>query len=271
MVFLLLIWSSCLIAGDYKFQTIAVPEARHTITYGLSDLGDVVGVFADCDFCPSLPFIFSDGNYSELGVAGARIAPLGINRDGQIAGQLVTETDSFGFIMDQAETTILDQANRVDGINNKGVVVGLQVGTPGGFVWRNGVYRAVTLGGLNGYSSAATGINNRGDIVGYYWIGADKPVGFVHKGSEGSFTPLTEIIPLGINRDGVIVGYTGPGNDGAVLENGIIQLIKYPGADYTQVHGINNKGHLVGYYVKAGQYFGFIAEPVSPNKRAGVH
>ena len=35
-----------------------------------------------------------------------------------------------------------------------------------------------------------------------------------------------------------------------------------PGADYTQVHGINAKGHIVGYYIKAGQNYGFIGKPV---------
>ena len=58
------------------------------------------------------------------------------------------------------------------------------------------------------------------------------------------------------------------------LRDGIVTLIKYPGADYTQVHGINNKGHIVGYYLKAGQYYGFIGKPIvkvaNGNKRVSI-
>jgi hypothetical protein len=86
--FLLLIWSSCLIAAEYIFQPIKMPEARHTQPMGINDLGDVVGVYADCEFCDTEPFIFSDGQYFELGVAGARLTPFGINKHGVIAGTM---------------------------------------------------------------------------------------------------------------------------------------------------------------------------------------
>ncbi len=70
------------------------------------------------------------------------------------------------------------------------------------------------------------------------------------------------IIPLGINSDGVIVGLSGAGYDGVVWENGVVTPIKYPNSAYSQAHGINNRGVIVGYYVENGQTKGFIAMPV---------
>ena len=46
-VFLLLIWSSRLIAAEAQFKTIAVPGAAHTAVFGINGLGDVVGWFSE--------------------------------------------------------------------------------------------------------------------------------------------------------------------------------------------------------------------------------
>ena len=132
------------------------------------------------------------------------------------------------------------------------------------YIWRDGQYRQpVTTKEVPGIlGSAATGINGRGEVVGYYFF--NTPTGQIVQGfvrRAGNLAPV-DLIPLGINNVGQIVGLSGAGNDGAVLEDGIVTLIKYPGADYTQVHGINNKGYIVGYYLKAGQYYGFIGKPI---------
>ena len=41
-----------------------------------------------------------------------------------------------------------------------------------------------------------------------------------------------------------------------------VSVVNVPGADYTQVHGINNKGVIVGYYIKAGVTYGFYGKPI---------
>ncbi len=281
-LFLLLIWSSCLIAADYQFKTIAVPDARHTMSFGINDLGDVVGVTSDCDFCQAGAFLFSDGKYYDLAVYGAlQTTPFGINRDGTIAGTFIGGGNQLAFLMDTQKTTVLDQAVRADALNNRGVAVGYRmVGAIDpryeyGYIWQNGQYiQPVTTAEVPGIlGSALTGVNDRGDTVGYYWYNTASgqvTQGFM-RNVAGELTPLN-ILPLGINRWGQIVGLSGAGNDGAFRDEfGVVQLIKAPGADYTQVHGINNVGHLVGYYVKAGQHFGFVAieTPLSKAKRKG--
>lgn len=267
--FLLLIWSSRLIAADYIFQPVRMPDAMHTQPMGINDLGDVVGVYGDCDLCQPQAFLFSDGQYYEIGVEGAlRMTPFGINKDGVIAGTLINN-GQFAFLMDEQQTTILDQAVRADAINKNKAVVGYQSTATlnqQAYKWKAGAYLPlVTPAEVPGMlGSAATGINDRGDIVGYWFTDVDginvKIQGFFKEVVTGKLNPIP-IIPLGINVDGVIVGLSGAGNDGAVLKDGVVTLIKYPGSAYTQVHGINNKGALVGYHITAGQLVGFIARP----------
>jgi uncharacterized membrane protein len=257
--------------AEYIYKPIKMPEAQHTQPHGINDLGDVVGVYADCEFCDVLPFLFSDGQYFELGVAGARrVMPFGINKHGVIAGSLVNG-DQHAFIMDEAQTTILDGAVRADAINNNpdSVVVGYrstQKFNQAAYLWRAGNYMALINPDQPGViASAATGINDRGDVVGYWATDVDgvnvKVQGFVIK--KGKLTFIDDLLPLGINDDGVIVGMSGAGNDGAVLENGVVTLIKYPGAAFTQAYGINKEGTIVGYYIEAGQQRGFTATPVA--------
>jgi probable HAF family extracellular repeat protein len=265
------LWASRLFGAEYDFKTIAVPQAVMTFAYGINDLGDVVGVSADDYYgYTAKPFLFSDGQYSELGVAGARtMAAFGINKHGVIVGILSGATlGQHGFIMDEANTTLLD--GRADSVNNNPdtVLVGYRATEKFGqaaYLWRAGNYLNLVNPDLPGIlGSAATGINDKGDVVGYWFTdnGACclKTQGWVIKAGNLAFTG--DLIPLGINSDGLIVGLAGAGNDGAILENGVVTLIKYPGADYTQIHGINNKGVLVGYYLKAGQNYGFVATPL---------
>ena len=101
------------IAAKYRFQTLSVPDARHTISYGINDLGDVVGVSIDCDFCQPQAFLFSDNQYYDLAVAGAsHLTPFGINKAGLIACTLSVGGRQQACLMDDTQTIVLDQAIR---------------------------------------------------------------------------------------------------------------------------------------------------------------
>jgi uncharacterized membrane protein len=271
-----ILWASVATAADYTFTTFTVPGAKHTQAFAINDHGDLVGMWGACDFCQAQAFLYSDGKYYDVAVSGAaRTIPFGINRDGVIAGSF-TNNGQFAFLMDGTKTTVLEDAERADAINNLDAVVGYRVDAfMYGYVWENGQYiTPVTINEIPGIlGSALTGINDAGDTVGYYFYDTGPccsnqvTQGFLRT-KAGKLTPL-EILPLGINKWGQIVGLSGAGSDGAILdENGVAQLIKVPGADYTQVHGINNVGHIVGYYLMGGQYFGFVAKetPLSKSK-----
>lgn len=113
----------------------------------------------------------------------------------------------------------------------------------------------------------ATGINNRGAIVGHYFFSLQKPYLY---GAGGTFkrhangiieAPLRDPVtaqPLwshwatGINDSGVITGYTSgaPGSNGFIIENGSLATVRFgPGPrGVTKVEGLNNLGDYVGDY-----------------------
>jgi uncharacterized membrane protein len=104
--------------------------------------------------------------------------------------------------------------------------------------------------------TVALGINDPGQIVGYYRAGgvSDASHGFLLE--QGTFTTIdvpgaffTE--PFGINGRGQIVGGYGPSvgeSHGFLLGQGSFTTIDVPGASATLATGINNRGQIVGIY-----------------------
>jgi len=81
------------------------------------------------------------------------------------------------------------------------------------------------------------GINDNGDVVGYYQNGLSFPQGFVLK--NGSYTAISgrpgsiAVIAYGINNSGQIVGNDGPaGQSSALLSGGVYTGVGYPGCSY---------------------------------------
>ncbi len=115
------------------------------------------------------------------------------------------------------------------------------------------IYNFQTFNGPGGANSEVWGINNAGDVVGYY-VGANGNLGFEYNPSTQAYTSLagptgaSDVQAFGINDNGVIVGtYRDNSNvtHGFVFANGNYQTIDGPGAQYgTQVNGINNSGQL---------------------------
>jgi uncharacterized membrane protein len=134
------------------------------------------------------------------------------------------------------------------------------------FLWPLALILALTLAGNatitwttidypGAVRTEANGINNNGDIVGYY----QDAVNFNFHGfllSGGVFTTID--FPgadwtnaEGINDAGDIVGtYSISSNPfapiGFISHNGVMRSFRVPGRSYTSVHGINNNGDIVG-------------------------
>ena len=138
-------------------------------------------------------------------------------------------------------------------INNLGQVVGQYQGAGGlghGFLYDSGNYSLVEPLGA-GYS-AATGINNNSQIVGW----ANLTTGFLYYG--GSYTNLNGPAN-GINDAGQIVGnYSNS------------QYYLYSGGSYTPLtlpgypNGINNAGLIIGVNENGGYPEGFLYNPAQP-------
>ncbi len=111
----------------------------------------------------------------------------------------------------------------------------------------------VTLDFPGAVSTRARGVNNAGQVVGYYVDVAGRTHGFLYSG--GTFTTLTINIPgvaiinsqaTGINNLGQIVGTYD--NHGFLLSGGAATTIDVPGARFTNPMGINDSGQIVGRY-----------------------
>ena len=129
-----------------------------------------------------------------------------------------------------------------------------------GFVYSGNTFITITVPG-----AAATfvrDINNSGQIVGAYKGSDDAVHGFL-RAADGTFVFFDVPDSLhtsanGINDAGLIVGeYSGPafvGNRGFVRSvNGSIEAFDAPfSSTSTVLHGVNNRGQLVGFYAAHG-------------------
>jgi probable HAF family extracellular repeat protein len=111
----------------------------------------------------------------------------------------------------------------------------------------------------------ATGINNVGQVVGYYWTDDGICHGFVLTGLV--YTPLNypgavNTYAYGINDQGHIVGWysdSGGSPHGFLLTGSTYTPLDYPDAAKTYAYGINDKGQIVGTYVDSnGTFYGFV-------------
>lgn len=135
-----------------------------------------------------------------------------------------------------------------------------------------GTFRSIDFPGS--INSAALGINDRGDIVGQYFLpGGGGPLGqgphgyLMRKGQD--FTSIdvpsalgTGTIAGGINSAGLIVGsYIGSDFNvhGFLLNDGVFTTIDFPGAaGFTAATDINSEGEIVGFYFdRSGASHGF--------------
>jgi hypothetical protein len=129
-------------------------------------------------------------------------------------------------------------------------------------------------------SLTAAGINNAGDIVGFYSTVTGGPAnGFLDIG--GTFTTLdapgsTSTMLLGVNNKGLIVGTDTDANGmhGVIyneLTNSWTVLDDPNGIGTTTFNGLNDLGQIVGFYVDGnGNTIGLLASAPAPEAGKGV-
>ena len=202
--------------------------------------------------------------------------------------------DTVGFYVDAAGTThgftnfgtfaTVDQPgtvfNQLLGINQKGTeIAGYSSATdPAGmtgqkaYTLSGGLYTSidavlVTKFGPN-FNSQATGVNNAGNVVGFY-----QPTSTTFSGFEDISGAISNIMfpgsvstqALGINDLGDIVGdYTLANGDmfGFLDVGGAFTTLDPFGSTAVTANGINDAGNVVGFYVDAaGNTIGFVSVP----------
>ena len=130
-----------------------------------------------------------------------------------------------------------------------------------------GNYVPVVVPGAGNASNAAnvTGIDNAGNVVGFYYPGAGAATSF-YRSANGNFQTIfvpgssyTEV--QGMNNLGQAVGfyYDGKADHGFLWRGGTdFTTIDYPGATNTFASGINDSGVIVGFYDDATTRHGMI-------------
>jgi probable HAF family extracellular repeat protein len=178
-----------------------------------------------CSYHPQHAFLYSNGTMTDLGtLGGIGSSGFAINRSGEVAGVAQTATGKSDAALWTGTTTV-----------DLGALAPLSSGS----------------------KSEATGINDSGQVVGYWYpsgTGGVRPWLY----SNGTMTSLpepsnltsTSCAPGAINNSGEIVGYCldASGNYHAVLwQNGTVTTLgTLGGLQATSAYAINNNGQIAG-------------------------
>jgi probable HAF family extracellular repeat protein len=285
--------------NTYNYTSLTDPSATTgTFAYGLNDKGQIVGYYYDGSG-NAHGFRYGHGFYTTLDFQPGtnQTFPEGINDKGQIVGWYNDRSSDHGFAYSGGIYTGLDDPSATVNtfardINDKGQIVGYyQNGLPGGgladhgFLYSGGVYTTlddplavITNGSGTANGTAALGLNDKGQIVGYYYDGSGNAHGFRY--SHGFYTTLDDpsgvdgTFATGINDKGQIVGYYYDNlhnQHGFLYSGGIYTLDDPLGTKGTYATGINDKSQIVGYYIDgSGVEHGYLANPTehknSPDK-----
>jgi probable HAF family extracellular repeat protein len=277
----------------YRFKTLDDPDnPTFNELLGINNLGKIAGYYGSGSRSnPSVGYIirkYGNSHFQTIvypGAVNTRVTALDNHND--VAGSYDTANGTFGFILTSDGLYLSYKDPHTHGATNITELLGLSDSSlgVGYYVDANNVKHAFELiqpsGEFHGIvppgsvSSVASGINGKGDIVGYFTKSDGSTEGFLLKG--GAYTEfsykgsanMTEA--LGINWQDEIAGvYADSAGKmhGFVLDNLLgtpdwAAPIDDPSANGTTVvTGIQNHHDLVGYYVDGGgNTNGFLAMP----------
>ncbi len=228
--------------------------------YGINNAGQVVGYYYP-HLSPGAQehaFLWQDGVMHDLGTLPSRRGSEAkdINDPGEIVGDTAAQNGqdlpiswNHG-VISQLETPAEDEFGSPAAINNAGQIVGTlrKDWVPRAVLWEDGT--VIELSNLEGsLSSRATGINERGQIVGIS-IDQGRAVLWEHGGAiiDLGFSGA----PSAINNSGQIVGsYPYPNDENGythpfLLDHGTLVRIELPGEISGKAVAINNSGQIVG-------------------------
>jgi hypothetical protein len=164
------------------------------------------------------------------------------------------------------------------GVNDHDVAVGFYTDGQGnnhGYEYniKTHRYSTVTDPSLPSASLTAAGINNDGNVTGFYTNAAGTTDGFLKVGHtfiDLAVPGASSTMALGVNDHDEVVGtYTAGSGSSAVMHgftwkpgHGFTTVDDPHGIGTTTINGVNNSGDLVGFYVdSAGNTDGFLAAP----------
>jgi len=239
----------------YSIQDLGTLGGSRSQAWSVSSSGIVVGFRVINN--TSQAFLWEGGAMRDLGPD--LMWANDVNPRGQVVGGgYPPEGSQHSYLWEDGVTTVLPtlggSTNRVHAISDRGEVVGEST-LPGpyyayrAYLWRAGeIHDLGTLGG----NSSASGINNRGEVVGHYFT-ADRH-------NRACLWRLGDIVDIGtlggfgsyaadINNLGMIVGnsQTATGETHAFLwQDGVMTDLGTLGGHESGASGINDRGQIVG-------------------------
>ena len=171
-------------------------------------------------------FLYSKGKMTDLDpFSGFQSTAMSINDAGEIIGTAATSSGPIlTWLYSNGKLTNLSQTNEGDFINDNGQIVGMTPSTGHAALYSNGAW--TDLGAYQGHPTVATGINIKGQIVGFASFGmkrnTDEDVGLIF--TRSGPVDLNTLIPPNtgftiteaeaINNAGQIAGNANISSDG---------------------------------------------------------
>jgi probable HAF family extracellular repeat protein len=238
--------------GDYIVTDLGTPFGFGGSTaYGINDAGQIVGNAYGKGWDSG--FVYSNGSMTAVGSPGAyRSVATAINSSGQVVGYNVSSTSlRSAFLYSNSVLIPLTDGSEsaAFAINSAGNVVGLMHNHA--FLYDGHGY--TDLGTFGGIYSVASGINNRGQVVGYNFANG---LGHASLYSYGKTTDLGSLQghfgsswALAINNVGQVVGWSSApwGMHAFLYSGGKMSDLGTLGGDESQARAINDAGQVVGY------------------------
>jgi uncharacterized membrane protein len=179
------------VAGNYHgfnlvkgiYTGVDVPGAVLTQAQGVNDSGEIVGLYYDSGSNAGQGFALNGSTFTTIDMPGATGGTycVGVNNSGEIVGEYIDSAgDYHGFLWVSGVFSTIDYPgaaySALFGITESGVVVGtyrdgvhnIYEGFEHGYAYNEGQYLSVDVPFVGAGSTAVSGINKRGQIVGYY-------------------------------------------------------------------------------------------------------
>lgn len=217
------------IAPYSAFRSVAVPNASSTSVTGVNPVGDLCGTYTiqGLGYPTLFAFIRSvkGGKYQYTTVRGGEeyTELSGIGGQAVAVGRTYASTSQGGFAIsyDQVTGKVTDltvpgqSSPAIEGVTRSGLSVGSGVNATNnrqvGLIWQLGSTKPPTTYLVPGANyTFFSGLNQRGDVVGFYSAGGPT-IGLIYHISDGSYQSVSAsqygTVLTSINDNGQAVGY----------------------------------------------------------------
>jgi probable HAF family extracellular repeat protein len=254
----------------FKFSKASVPGAKSTSAGGINNAGMSVGSYTDSAGVGH-GYILKGTKVTTLDDPNAKAGTTGgsnIQYNGTAVVGAYTNSAGVGvgFLYKGGTYTDIpgpsgNKGTSANAINDKGGIVGNYTDSAGvthGFLLKGGKYTTLDVPG--GLGTVATGINNKGTIVAYYFVNSTGTLGSVMTTNNGKTYKKINVPgagalgsgPLDINNENDVCyeWFDSAGLfHGALFHAGKYYKFDYPKAYETYGGGLNDKSTVAGGYI----------------------